>query len=568
LNARVRGQVTCVAVGTDVISGFKNSIARSSDGKVWTTYSDRIFSQQGNGIAYGQNMWVAAGTGTNTLAYSINGSSWVGLGFTVFTTKGQCVHYSPEQNLWVVGGQGLNTLAYSFDGKNWVGLGLILFSVTNGIAYSNTLNRWVAVGSGSTNYIAYSANGQTWNALGLLVFSSGANSVSFANGLFVVSGVGTTNAQGWSSDGISWTGTGKIFGTTCNDQDFGQNKWTIAGSPTLAFSTFANSNDGKVWATQPQGNSPQTASFGVTFSQTLNLWIGMGQGTSTVWSTDGLTWTAGTNVFSNSGNKVACITNNLPNVTIPPINYITNDITSSLTVNTSIINVGSNIHVNGNLTVNGDLYVIGNWTLNNTITNVFVNGTLTLIGNTNFIINNVNSTTNKKRQTSSSVINSDSTVLSSSSQLTVVLTSDPGISTTTYDLTSSNSVSGTFTSTETQTLYQNPNECPSSSVNYGQTALSVTVSIQKCSPSTTNNNNSTTKNPNNTSSNSVIPIGAIVGIVIGIVVLGTVISLTIVYVTKKNTAKYTDKKNRMLKEKSITDLRNSEGMKPTAAVNL
>jgi len=323
------GQVNCVAVGNDLISGLKNSIAYTSDGKVWNAVTDRIFSQQGTGIYYSpeQNLWVATGSGTNTLAYSNNGTKWFGNGVKIFSSVGQTVHYSEEQDLWVAGGQGVNSIAYSLNGKNWTGIGSTIFTKMTGVVYSDTLNKWIGVGTGTYNKFAYSLNGKNWTGLGFVLFSTNGNSVAFANNIFVVTGVGSSHSQGWSTDGSSWTGTGHISGTSSNNQAYGQSKWLIIGD-----NTFANSTDGKVWYPQPTTYFPFANGKAVRYSLNLALWIAVGQSTSTAWSPNGTIWIAGTNIFSANGNDVACTYNStLTTTTTTPTTTTPTTTTTSTT---------------------------------------------------------------------------------------------------------------------------------------------------------------------------------------------------------------------------------------------
>ena len=68
-----------VAVGPGV-----NTIAKSTDGILWTGLGNSIFTESGNSICWNKGYWVAGGSGTNSLAYSINGTEWIGLGTNTF----------------------------------------------------------------------------------------------------------------------------------------------------------------------------------------------------------------------------------------------------------------------------------------------------------------------------------------------------------------------------------------------------------------------------------------------------------------------------------------------------
>jgi hypothetical protein len=78
-------------------------------------------------------MWVAVGSGTNSIAYSYDGINWTGLGFPVFTSG---IGIAWNGTMWVATGDGTNSTAYSYDGINWTGVPS--FSVCGlGVAFNN-----------------------------------------------------------------------------------------------------------------------------------------------------------------------------------------------------------------------------------------------------------------------------------------------------------------------------------------------------------------------------------------------------------------------------------------------
>ena len=107
-------------------SGPSSKMAYSLEGSVWDTVNSP-FTTQVNGIAWGENIWVAAGQGTHTLAYSYNGITWVGLGTSMFSTAGNGIVWTGSG--WIATGQGTNTLATSLDGITWVGQGNTIFTI-------------------------------------------------------------------------------------------------------------------------------------------------------------------------------------------------------------------------------------------------------------------------------------------------------------------------------------------------------------------------------------------------------------------------------------------------------
>jgi hypothetical protein len=66
------------------------------------------------------------GAGTNTIAYSLGGGTWTGVGSAIFSTAGYGAHYNGTTFLAV--GEGTNTIAISYDAVNWRGLGTSVFS--------------------------------------------------------------------------------------------------------------------------------------------------------------------------------------------------------------------------------------------------------------------------------------------------------------------------------------------------------------------------------------------------------------------------------------------------------
>ena len=73
--------------------------------------------------------WVAVGKGTNTIAHSVDGLEWIGLGETIFSVQGLGVSFNGTKIVAV--GQGTNSIAYCelTDIYEWSGLGATIFSI-------------------------------------------------------------------------------------------------------------------------------------------------------------------------------------------------------------------------------------------------------------------------------------------------------------------------------------------------------------------------------------------------------------------------------------------------------
>jgi hypothetical protein len=170
---------------------------------IWRGLGTSVFSDQGKGVAWSGTMWVAVGSGVNSIAYSYDGITWIGLGNSIFTS-GNGVAW--RGSMWVAVGSGANTIAYSYDGIIWTGLGINIFSIQgNGIAWNDSL--WVAVGSG-TYSIAYSNDGRIWTGINVnntsipVVYLPFENSpIDTFNGLTLLSTIGsityTSNTLGY-----------------------------------------------------------------------------------------------------------------------------------------------------------------------------------------------------------------------------------------------------------------------------------------------------------------------------------------------------------------------------------
>jgi hypothetical protein len=192
-----------VAVG----NGTMNSIATSPNGIIWTGLGNSIFTGSGNaGVAWnGFNLWVAVGEGTNTIATSPNGTAWTGLGNTILN-QGAGVAYG--SNLWIaVGGGGGNKIVTSSNGTIWTpsSSGNSLFTLACLDVAWNGSNLWVAVGNG-TNTIATSINGTDWipSTNGNSIFSIG-HGVTWNTSLQLWIAVGGgTNTVATSTNGTDW----------------------------------------------------------------------------------------------------------------------------------------------------------------------------------------------------------------------------------------------------------------------------------------------------------------------------------------------------------------------------
>ena len=277
-----------------------NTIAYSVDAINWTAASTSGIFTAVYGIAWNGSLWVAVGQGTHSIATSPDGINWTGrTTTTIFSTYGAGVAWNGR--LWVAVGVGTNTIATSPDGINWTGRGTSIFSSSgNGIAWNGSL--WVAVGSG-TNSIASSVDGITWTGRSTIfsVFGSG---VAWNGSLWVAVGYDGTNTFATSTDGITWTGQGTgPFTTAGLGIAWNGSVWVAAGQGdhSLAYSTNGTSWTG-VTSTTIFGT------YGASVAWNGNFWVAVGIGSTDTIATsvDGINWVArGKTAFTSQGRSVA-----------------------------------------------------------------------------------------------------------------------------------------------------------------------------------------------------------------------------------------------------------------------
>lgn len=287
-----------VAVGSGT-----NSIAYSYDDSSWWGGGNSIFTI-GRGIAYNGSVWVAVGEGANTIAYSPDGMRWYGLGPILFTA-GYAVAWNG--NTWIAAGSGSTTLAFSTDGMNWTAamagtggsgppLGNAIFTVGRGVSWNGSV--WVAVGEGA-NTIAKSTTGyDSWVGVSVSPFDIVANGITWSGTMWVVCGQGTVNTLAYSyNNGATWYGLGKVFPISGASIAWNGSLFVAVGGNTIA-----TSSDGLAWTVRP-----------TSFSSTWNgvawngvYWNVVGTGMpSLIRSINGINWSAATVPIFNGGGGVA-----------------------------------------------------------------------------------------------------------------------------------------------------------------------------------------------------------------------------------------------------------------------
>ena len=303
-----------VAVG-DGTNSIAYSLVNPPTASSWVgiSNSSNTFTSRGNNIAYANGTWVAVGEGTNCIAYSTMtppiASSWVGIptgsSFNGVTntfsggTRGNDIAYG--NGIWVAVGTSTNSIAYSLanppTAESWIGIpssGSNFSVVGTGIIFGN--GTWVATGR-DTNSIAYSTRtpptSDSWVVVPLgvgndaganNVFTTGGINIIYANGVWLAAGYGT-NVLCYSIENppiaSSWMPitTGVLFGTLGRSLAYGNGTWVACGESgtLLAYSTSRIPHSSS-WVAM---KGPTPSSSGelinhVGFNASTNTWYFLG----------------------------------------------------------------------------------------------------------------------------------------------------------------------------------------------------------------------------------------------------------------------------------------------------
>ena len=213
----------------------------SSDGNSWNLATSGFYQNIGYSVAYGNNIFVAAGYDRNrnySIQWSSNGINWSNTNSGGFAGDiGRNVKYI--NNMWIALGPPKNSIPYtsiilSPDGSNWKQVfeqnagGYLTFDNTynndNFVAYGNGILVIVGIGSNSLNCIQWSKDSPNFtsifnnqNFVGQCPFYfsnsfgvgplSVARAVVWGNNVFVATGTGNSKANTilYSMDGSNWS---------------------------------------------------------------------------------------------------------------------------------------------------------------------------------------------------------------------------------------------------------------------------------------------------------------------------------------------------------------------------
>jgi hypothetical protein len=148
-------------------------MATSQDGITWTVRTTP-FTNGPTNIVWNGSIWVATGSGTNSLAWSVGGTTWTPstTGNAIFTTSGGALTWNGTYWLALGVAGGVTVGAYSSDGKTWAstsGITATVLSARHTLPFVG-ININYSVSSGSSGQLAY-YNGSSVTGLSNIIFT-------------------------------------------------------------------------------------------------------------------------------------------------------------------------------------------------------------------------------------------------------------------------------------------------------------------------------------------------------------------------------------------------------------
>ena len=291
-------------VETSVINGSKSvSVIQAP---VNFTASTLPSTNYWSAVAYGAGKFVATAgsynqTPTTAGAYSTDGVTWNSM------TMSQAGDFS-SLSYGLVGGTGYffavayqsggtnGPAAYSTDGITWTNTGLPTSG--SGLYYQGSIgNGYFFAAPWNTQYFFYSSNhGQSWSGYQSLPNATVWTAICYGNNTYVtLSRGGTTGYGAYSYNLTTWTAVNIPFNQNWNSIVYANGKFVAVGTGVASTDVSSlYSTDGITWTASalPTANTSANA---VTFGNGYFLATstsGIYSGSPYYYSTDGITWTA------------------------------------------------------------------------------------------------------------------------------------------------------------------------------------------------------------------------------------------------------------------------------------
>jgi hypothetical protein len=263
-----------------------------NNGVNWTSMRNPTITTSCNGIMTNGSIWVAGGSGTNTLSYSRNGTNWIGLGTSIIATSATAIGWNGKRFVAVGSSNSTNNVAYSDDGVNWTSVGFVNSTTGWACVAGNSSGTWVIGGKISTNNtLAYSTNnGVSWTTLvagGAL--PSAVLGLLWTGTKFIAVGFGSSQIYS-STNGSTWTSVANITNFLYCNCIATNGNIIVAGGQTGTRTLAYSSDGGTTWiSVLPLLLSSSCLS--ICWTGTEFIAVGsVGVGTSVATSVDGITW--------------------------------------------------------------------------------------------------------------------------------------------------------------------------------------------------------------------------------------------------------------------------------------
>jgi hypothetical protein len=266
----------------------------------WNTYSTRYTFGANPG-----NRWVIGGEGSvHTMATSMDGIIWKGMGKTTFATR--CNQVLWNGYVWVAVGAGSSPQYYSRDGLQWTACpGPLTYSEGLNIAWNGRV--MVSTGIGG---FGYSQDGLRWTDASANVFGTTPTVEAVAwNGVYWIAGSnGNIHRLARSQNGSDWTGidASNVFSRKCSALLWTGSQWIGGGQTDASAGVLAYSEDqGQTWTNA--SNCPiNTAVSGLATNGKILVAVGSGATHTIAYSYNGVVWTGlGTAMFTNTATRAS-----------------------------------------------------------------------------------------------------------------------------------------------------------------------------------------------------------------------------------------------------------------------
>ena len=252
-----------------------STMAITNDGYHWTSLTHTL--AQVYCVAWNGSMWVAGGSGTDNLVYSMNGIDWSPATTQPNMTNVRSITWGSK---WVAVGEGSNPYAVSSDGLTWTSYNTTFAGAAYGVIFAQ--GQYIGAGL-TTGGLATSANGITWTPIGGSLFSRG-RSIATNESLLIAVGEGSNTLA--VNRGLGWIGLGiSTFSISAYGVAFGKGIWVAVGEGS---NTIAISTDGFRWI--GKGSTIfTTRGTGILWNGTI--FVATGEGANTLaTSSDGINW--------------------------------------------------------------------------------------------------------------------------------------------------------------------------------------------------------------------------------------------------------------------------------------